>query len=265
MHCWEGNGRKRRKPSFFWHMKGGLHLWQHDLVEGAQFTWNLILKLHSKIRIYLRHTKAGYDMAICRQWLQQQWVSTASTTNILWARMQLSKLEVVLGCWACPLLVERGAAFASQEALRTRSHPKKLVICPTAPTQNSLKAVYSTPVTIHINLRTPTQVRRICECWIWCLVSALIFFAHFFFSTTFIDVGISTLPPPTWSISGFHHISSMASTRAKLWQRWAMCFFPAKTVNVSWHLLQCLVGWVRNVTEPDWYSLINIQRSFIKL
>lgn len=46
MHCWVGNGRKRRKPSFFWHMKGGLHLWQHDLVEGAQVTWNLILKLH---------------------------------------------------------------------------------------------------------------------------------------------------------------------------------------------------------------------------
>lgn len=265
MHCWEGNGRKRRKQSFFWHMKGGPHLWQHDLVEGAQFSWNLILKLHSKIRIYLRHTKAGYDMAICRQWLQQQWVSTASTTNILWARMQLSKLEVVLGCWACPLLVERGAAFASQEALRTRSHPKKLVICPTAPTQNSLKAVYSTPVTIHINLRTPTQVRRICECWIWCLVSALIFFAHFFFSTTFIDVGISTLPPPTWSISGFHHISSMAypypsQTLAAM----GYVFFSSEDCECFMTFVT-MFGWVSEKCDRTWLIFMKIQRSFIKL
>ena len=70
-----------------------------------------------------------------------------------------------------------------------------------------------------------------------------IFFAHFFFSTTFIDVGISTLPPPTWSISGFHHISSMASTRAKLWQQMGYVFFSSEDCECFMTFVT-MFGWV---------------------
>ncbi len=280
--------------------------------------WMKELNLHeiwfsncTEVSIYVRHTKAHW-----RVWYGHMQAMTSPTMGIDWinhkhslsphatrggsssrllglsppGRKSASNSNIINYVWKS----KRFSWFEVQHLqarnpLESCSHPQNL-----HQPKNSLKAVYSTPVTIHINLRTPTQVRRIFNCWICLKLLLLIASAqkktlHSFSSQCLDWCRNINFTPPTWNISAFRHFIMFhpwqVRTRARLWQRWAKGVFFQRRLwmfhdicyNVrlgEWEMWQNLTdihifSWVIHQTVVHecswWHCFVGPAKSTVKL